>query len=372
VVSATNRAGTFPQEPCPAAELYLRQRLAPIPVAPRSKDPGYPDWQHLRLTLDSLATHFPAGEERNVGVLNGEPSGNVLDVDLDCPEALRAAPLLLPPTGWVFGRLSAPRSHFIYQADAPLDAAQQEYRDLDGTMPVELRGTGGLTVYPPSVHPGGERIVWDQFTEPGSVALADLERAVGEVATAALLARHMPRKGTRQDVYLALSGGLSRAGWGVDRIERFLEVLATVAGDEECRKRVQTAGRTDAKVQAGEKATGWPKFIDLFGGRGEPLARRVRDWLGLSGAPAESPIPGPPPWPAPPSEEAFHGLAGKIVRAIEPASEADPAALLVQVLLAFGNAVGRSAHFCVEADRHHANEFAALVGKSSKARKGTS
>jgi hypothetical protein len=33
---------------------------------------------------------------------------------------------------------------------------------------------------------------------------------------------------------------------------------------------------------------------------------------------------------------------------------------------------GRSAHFIVEADRHHANEFAVLVGRTSKARKGTS
>jgi hypothetical protein len=80
----------------------------------------------------------------------------------------------------------------------------------------------------------------------------------------------------------------------------------------------------------------------------------------------------PPPWPAPPGEEAFHGLAGRIVRAMEPASEADPAALLVQTVVAFGNIAGRSAHFTVEGDRHHANEFAVLVGRTSKARKGTS
>ncbi len=77
-------------------------------------------------------------------------------------------------------------------------------------------------------------------------------------------------------------------------------------------------------------------------------------------------------WPQPPDEPAYCGLAGKIVRLIEPASEADPAALLVQTLVAFGNAIGRGAHFVVESDRHFANEFAVLVGRSSKARKGTS
>ncbi len=77
-------------------------------------------------------------------------------------------------------------------------------------------------------------------------------------------------------------------------------------------------------------------------------------------------------WPKPPPESAFSGLAGDIVRAIEPASEADPIALLVQTLLAFGNCVGRSPVFLVEADEHRGNLNALLVGATSKARKGTS
>jgi Protein of unknown function (DUF3987) len=82
--------------------------------------------------------------------------------------------------------------------------------------------------------------------------------------------------------------------------------------------------------------------------------------------------PPPPEWPAPPGEEAFHGLAGDFVRTLDPATEADPIALLVQLILGFGNLIGRTAYFVVEADRHYANEFAVLVGRSAKARKGTS
>ena len=92
-----------------------------------------------------------------------------------------------------------------------------------------------------------------------------------------------------------------------------------------------------------------------------------------NGAPAvPDATPEAPPWPEPPAAEAFHGLSGRIVRTIEPASEADPAALLVQTLVAFGNVIGRGAHFIVEGDRHHGNEFVVLVGRTSKARKGTS
>jgi hypothetical protein len=77
-------------------------------------------------------------------------------------------------------------------------------------------------------------------------------------------------------------------------------------------------------------------------------------------------------WPAPLAEEAFHGLAGDLVRILEPHTEADPAALLLQLLVAGGNAIGRGAHFIAEDDRHGLNLFAALVGDTSKGRKGAS
>jgi Protein of unknown function (DUF3987) len=71
-------------------------------------------------------------------------------------------------------------------------------------------------------------------------------------------------------------------------------------------------------------------------------------------------------------DAAYYGLAGEIVRTIAPHSEADPVALLVQVLVFFGNEIGNSAHYRVEADHHHANLFSVLVGQSAKGRKGTS
>jgi hypothetical protein len=46
--------------------------------------------------------------------------------------------------------------------------------------------------------------------------------------------------------------------------------------------------------------------------------------------------------------------------------------VLIQVLVAVGNAIGRRPYFRVEADRHYLNLFTVLVGETSKARKGTS
>lgn len=70
-------------------------------------------------------------------------------------------------------------------------------------------------------------------------------------------------------------------------------------------------------------------------------------------------------------EEALHGLAGRIVKKLMVETEAHPAALLIHTMLRFGNLIGRTAHVVAEGTRHYANEFAVVVGKSSKSRKGT-
>ena len=78
------------------------------------------------------------------------------------------------------------------------------------------------------------------------------------------------------------------------------------------------------------------------------------------------------PWPAPLAPEALHGLAGRVVEAIDPHTEADPAAVLVQFLVAFGSAVGRGPGFRAESDHHGTNAYAIVVADSAKGRKGTS
>lgn len=77
-------------------------------------------------------------------------------------------------------------------------------------------------------------------------------------------------------------------------------------------------------------------------------------------------------WPAPPTKEAFHGVAGGFVEIVSPHSEADPVALLIQFLVAVGNMLGRTAYATAESAKHHVNLFAVLVGKSAKGRKGSS
>ncbi len=342
-----SRNGAFPKDVRDAAELYVQRGLAPIPLPPRSKDPGYPDWQHLRLTADDLDGRFPRHEPRNVGVLNGSPSGNRLDVDLDVPETRAVAPHLLPPTGWRFGRPSSPLSHYIYAADRPFPKAQQEYLDLDGTMLCELRGDGGLTVYPPSLHKDtGEQIAWESFTEPGNVTLDDLQKAVGEVAAAALLARHWPRQGNRDKAAMALSGALARH-WDAERVSRFVGAVALAAGDEEVRMREGKAAPAKRKVEDGEKVTGWPRLVQLLGVAGGAVATRVRQWLGLTsgndGAGSKPKIrvrtlPPFQPFPV----EALPMPLGAYVTECAQALRCDPAYVALCVLAAVGSTISNT------------------------------
>jgi len=72
------------------------------------------------------------------------------------------------------------------------------------------------------------------------------------------------------------------------------------------------------------------------------------------------------------SKAAYYGLAGEIVRTIEPHTEADNAALLIQLLAGFGSLIGKTAYFKIGADFHFTKIFAVLVGATATGRKGTS
>src|SRR3954469_19630775 len=149
-----------------AARSALRRGRQPVPIPLGQKSPARKDWPSLRLTKDTVTQAFHGA--MNIGILNGAPSQNQIDVDLDCSEALVVADQCLPPTGASFGRPSKPRSHRLYRCD-PLPTTTQ-FRDTDGAMLLEVRSTGTQTLFPPSRHPSGEEVVWH---EDGEASCAD-------------------------------------------------------------------------------------------------------------------------------------------------------------------------------------------------------
>jgi hypothetical protein len=76
-------------------------------------------------------------------------------------------------------------------------------------------------------------------------------------------------------------------------------------------------------------------------------------------------------WPEPPAPAAYHGTIGDLVHAIEPHTEADPVAVLAQLLVGLGNLIGGAPHYRVGATEHRVNEYVAMVGRTAGGRKGT-
>lgn len=166
----------------PAAESYARRGWSVIPIPHQSKNPGFKGWEQMRLSVESLDQHFN-GHPQNIGVLLGEPSGWLIDVDLDHLRAVELAPQFLPATSAIFGRPGKPRSHWIYRVSAP--AATKKFRSKSAGMLVEFRSTGMQTVFPPSTHESGESIGWDQEDhEPATVEPGELLECVQRLADA--------------------------------------------------------------------------------------------------------------------------------------------------------------------------------------------
>ena len=258
-----------------AARRCVERGFSVIPVCARSKRPAVEDWPSLHLNEADLAHHF--GEDINIGVLNGQPSGGLVDVDLDAFEALAVADAFLPATDLVFGRASKPRSHREYIADPLPDTVQ--FKDIDNTMLIELRSTGTQTVWPPSKHPDGEKIAFDAAGEPAVIVGATLRAAVARVAACALLARHWPRvNGSRHDIALAAAGHLLRAGLDKDAVRKIVYSAAEVAGDEEAKARIMDVNTTAKALAAGKPVTGGPTLAALVGGE---VVQRLSDWLGF-------------------------------------------------------------------------------------------
>ncbi len=273
-----------------AARRELSRGRRPIPIPVAHKQPNIKGWQHLFLTTDDLEAKF--GEISNLGILNGAPSGNQVDVDLDCIEALLLADQLLPATDAVFGRQSKCRSHRLYICN-PLPSTIQ-FRDTDGSMLLELRSTGTQTLFPPSLHPSGEAINWDCDGSATQIEGDLLTAAVATTAAACILARHWPDEGARQDAALALTGGLHRLGWLEDDVAAFVTSVAQAAGDEEPSSRATAAGYSRRRLVEGGPATGWPRLASFLG---DDVVVRAKAWLGAPGC--ENSDPTEVPWEPP-------------------------------------------------------------------------
>jgi len=277
-----------------AARDYLRRGLSPVPVPLKEKNPGFTGWQRFKLTADQVDDVF--GEPKNIGLLLGDASGGLVDIDVDAPEARRLASRLLLDTAAVFGRPGAPRSHYLYTVGDPgrVMRLQDPTKVGEDATLVEWRANGGQSIVPPSLHKEtGEQIVWYAEGDPFEVDRDELLQAVNRLAAAALLVRHWP-DGARHVAALHLAGGLLSNGWPVDDVRALVAAIAEASGDAEVADRLTAVDTTAARIGADQPVTGWRSLAKVIDPR---VVHRVRDWLGATfdvGDLAEQPTPTAP------------------------------------------------------------------------------
>ena len=205
---------------------YVRRGWSVVPIPHRSKNPGFKGWERMRLAEADLPQHFNSAPQ-NIGLLTGEPSGWVVDVDLDHPRAVELADELLPPTPAVFGRPGKPRSHRLYRVMGPMATLKKKSKSAG--MIIELRSTGCQTVVPPSTHESGEPITWEtEGAEPAPVdpeALRDAVSLIGDMVLAELGEKAGPRSRRQQRPIPTPPQAVATSLPPADRVERCLRAM---------------------------------------------------------------------------------------------------------------------------------------------------
>lgn len=288
-----------PMHEWPAAEcarFYLAHHTYPIPVPFRSKKPVLKDWPGLRLTLETIPDFFNGGP-LNIGAILG--ASDLIDLDLDCPEAVELAHGFLPPTSCRFGRQSTGISHWLYRVAPALPTTQFEdvEKGADGTrqMLVEFRGDGGQTLMPGSVHPSGEPIVFvtgAEIFQPTAGDGAALLHQTRLLACACLLARHWPDSGSRHAAALAASGVLANLELPVEEAMLVIVSAARAGGDEEAQDRRRDVLSTFDQRAAGGPVRSGPSLAEHLRGDGAAVVRRLRGWFKMH-------VPGEARWTPP-------------------------------------------------------------------------
>lgn len=270
-----------------ALEAYARG-FTPIPVRSRSKRPHRSNWTHTRWAdeqdiVDGFTDAIGKGGD-NVGLVLGR--GNLVDVDLDHPLAMRLRDYFIPPSDMETGRPGQPRSHRWFIVDGEIPGTRQ-YKMPDKSMVIELRSTGGQTVIPPSTHPTGESYQWEGEPwggdeGPAVIPARVLSIQVALLALTAVLVENWPTKGSRHEAYLCLAGGLLRHGdrvheYWADYVHVLIGALADITHDDDGpdTRIAETVDTTLRRIRSGQKVAGWPKLAEIIGTDHAEQARRM-------------------------------------------------------------------------------------------------
>lgn len=333
-----------------AAKAYAKRGWAVLPLTPQAKQPlgklvphGLKD---ATTDEDRIVRWWQGDPMANIGIRTGVASGLVvLDIDpRNCgSENLRELEQQngeLPHT--VMSLTGGGGMHIFFHHPGGF------IKSKTLAPGVEVKADGGYVVAPPSIHPSGEAYHWEVSSHPDDEVLASLPEWIRRVMSQETISQNQSGnpsisailEGQRHNTLVSLAGTMRWKGMSPKAIAEALLIenhsrCTPPLPDQEVTRIAQSMIR----YEPASRINGTTEAVE---------------------------------WPRPLTSEAYHGLLGEIVTTIEPHTEADKAAILFQILVAYGNVLNRRPHFRVEADIHALNLYVVLVGQTAKGRKGTS
>jgi hypothetical protein len=191
---------------------------------------------------------------------------NICDVDLDCKEVRLLADQFLSPTGVMFGRESAPRSHRLYKIidlDKKHSRVFHQFRDsaTDNCL-IELRAHNHYTMCM-GKYDNGEKVQYTGITKPAEINWDQLHKDYSMLALAAVILRKYPGDGLRNDYIKLMVAALWQYKVYQEDCTKIINAVASAANDEEINTRLARI-KDIYKKDPSDRIQGLPKLVEQF------------------------------------------------------------------------------------------------------------
>lgn len=247
-----------------ACTRYAANGWKPVLLYKGRKRPVGNEWQHADARNPSDFTGHA-----NIGVALGEQSRGLADVDIDHPALLEAAAYFLPATGAKFGRYygsgQQKLGHWLYRAPGESTYKLSAPVGEDGKVVnlIEIRSTGGQTVFPPSFIYDSDLfeldlVCWDggPKSEPPDIntvtdiSFEELKSHIKLMAASVFVA-HQLGEGSFHDGMISWAGMLAKAGYSEEDAIKSTMWIVDHSGQTDLKNRLEAVSDTYKKVVAG-------------------------------------------------------------------------------------------------------------------------
>ena len=198
----------------------------------------------------------------------------VVDIDLDCPEALLLADYFIPNTKLEFGRASTPRSHRLLKVIDLNKKNTRTFWDFKGdekSMLVELRANKHYTMAM-GQYDNGEKVVWNSIGQPTEVHWDSLIKSAALLSVACVVLRKFAAGGKHDDYIRYMVNALWHHKIEQGDCKKIIEAVLKKCGCSNCYNKTDNTVAPDklAKITAtyakerSEQLFGLPKLAEEF------------------------------------------------------------------------------------------------------------